>query len=145
MHEMGEFISEHRIPKYSRDAFEGMLGSLDDLNCERFGEQGSLVQWRVSRKTWELRLGYMTARQLGKHLIIRFYRMEWDTPRPDESISPELISSELSNEGEEWILVGRTGIWSEMMVDKISGAIESDQVESTPDEIRFKENDHSFM
>jgi hypothetical protein len=34
MHEMGEFINEHKVPNYDLATFEGMLASLDELHCD---------------------------------------------------------------------------------------------------------------
>ena len=105
--------------------FEGMLPGIDDLNCERVGEQGSLIQWKVSFKVLDLPLGYMTARSVRQQLIIRFYRMEWDQQQPRAPLPPEL------EPGEGWILMERTAPWSEIMADKIITAVEADLSGST--------------
>ena len=81
---MGEPLedeSKRRI-RLSLPAFEGLLNSIDDLEVERTGQRGELVQWCVRlRGIQDFQLGYVTALPLDDMLYVRFYRMEWDVPR----------------------------------------------------------------
>lgn len=127
MHSMGEFITEQKFINYDLPTFEGMLPSIEDLHLEEVGQQGNLKQWRVKMAGGlNLPLGYLTARQIKKILILRFYRMEWERPisnREDGIITD--YQARLEEEG--WIRVGETEAWNYIMIEKITNAIKQDR------------------
>ena len=77
---MGDPIDNERKVKLNLATFEGLINSIDDLKCDRTGEKGELMQWRVELFHGD-KLGYITALPIDDMLYIRFYRMERDVPR----------------------------------------------------------------
>lgn len=120
---MGALITEQKIANYDMLTFEGMLLSIENIQVEEVGQQGNLKQWRVKMAgEWNLPLGYVTARQIGRVLILRFYRMEWE--RQENYSENEDITkyyAQLNEEG--WIRVGHTDAWNNIMIEEISNAV----------------------
>lgn len=111
MPEMGDLVDKRDIP-LDVETFEGVLASL--FSCTPVGQQGTLVQWRVSEIGDKLPLGYVTALPFGDMLEVSIYRMEWDVPREP--------CVDVDNDDTVWESVRQTD-WTKMLAETIKSKL----------------------